>query len=154
MRITDPSSARAYRIKEVDSDDEDIKGTLGALHTLTFGTGDPVPEFYGNWWIVYYKGDPVAFAGIVPSTIGDGVGYLKRSGVLPDHRGRGLQRRLLRVRERHAVSNGWHRVVTDTTDNVPSANNMIRAGYRLFDPKPRWAFEHSLYWTKNLKGTA
>lgn len=153
MSITDPArSKRAYRIKEADNDDVE---TLKALHTLTFGLTAPEDCFdYGKWWVVTYKREPIAFAGITPSTLGDGIGYLKRSGVLPDHRGRGLQRRLLRVREQYAASQGWHRAVTDTTENVPSANNMIRAGYILFDPKPRWAFEHSLYWTKTIKGTA
>ena len=40
--------------------------------------------------------------------------------------------------------------VTDTTDNISSANNLIRAGYRLFEPPWRWAFQNSLYWTKVL----
>lgn len=33
---------------------------------------------------------------------------------------------------------------------IYSANNFIRAGYRLFEPECRWAFESSLYWKKQL----
>ena len=34
---------------------------------------------------------------------------------------------------------GWCSVVPDTTDNLPSANNFIRAGYRLYRPQHPWA---------------
>src|SRR5580692_4559833 len=35
---------------------------------------------------------------------------------------------------------------TDTTDNLASANNFIRAGYRLYRPQSPWAWPNSLYW--------
>ena len=74
--------------------------------------------------------------------------------ILPEHRGNGLQRRLLKVRERKARQLGWTSVITDTTDNVPSANNLIKAGYRLFEPESvgamNWAFKSSLFWRKGL----
>jgi phage terminase large subunit len=34
--------------------------------------------------------------------------------------------------------------------NVASANNFIRAGYRLYQPKSPWAWPHSLYWRKRM----
>lgn len=140
-----------YRIREVDGEDEDIAETLDALHDLCFmDAALRVKYDYGYWWIAYHDREPVGFAGITPSTIGPGVGYLKRAGVLPAHRGHGLQRRLLKVRERKARELGWASIITDTTDNVPSANNLIRAGYRLFEPQP-WAFRSSLYWRKDLR---
>jgi len=140
-----------YRIREVDGDDEEIAETLDLLHDLCFMDASLRPKYdYGFWWLAYCGNEPVGFAGITPSTIGPGVGYLKRAGVLPAHRGHGLQRRLLRVRERRARELGWRSVITDTTDNVPSSNNLIKAGYRLFEPHP-WAFKHSLYWRKELQ---
>lgn len=45
-----------------------------------------------------------------------------------------LQLRLMRAMER-ARLNGWCSVISDTTDNMHSANNFIRAGYR---PPTRW----------------
>lgn len=140
-----------YRIREVDGTDDDVADALSELHTNTFYD----PKLFanpdnGHWWIAYLDKEPVAFAGIVPSTMGPGVGYLKRAGVLRQHRGQGLQRRLLMVRESRARRNGWHRIVTDTTNNPPSANNLIRAGYRIFQPEVDWAFSHSIYWTKSL----
>ena len=35
--------------------------------------------------------------------------------------------------------------------NCVSANNFIRAGYRLFEPQVPWAWAHSLYWRKQLR---
>lgn len=145
-----------YIIREVDGDDEDISETLDTLHDLCFmDAALRVPYDYGFWWMAFLDKEPVGFAGITPSTIGPGVGYLKRVGVLPEHRGHGLQKRLLRVRERKARQVGWHTLITDTTDNVPSANNLIDAGYRLFVPEAvqahKWAFEFSLYWRKSLQ---
>lgn len=145
-----------YTIREVDGEDDDIADTLDALHDACFmNAALRVKYDYGYWWIAYCDKDPVGFAGITPSTLAPGIGYLKRAGVLPEHRGHGLQCRLLKVRERKARQLGWVSVITDTTDNVPSANNLIKAGYRLFAPETAqampWAFKHSLYWMKKLQ---
>lgn len=145
-----------YTIREVDGEDDDIAETLDLLHDLCFmNAALRVPYDYGYWWLAYHDKEPIGFAGITPSSIGPGVGYLKRVGVLAEHRGKGLQKRLLKVRERKARALGWHSVITDTTDNVPSANNLIAAGYKLFDPELaqacRWAFKSSLYWRKSLQ---
>jgi hypothetical protein len=49
----------------------------------------------------------------------------------------------------------WRRSVeqaqTDTTDNVASANNFIRAGYRLYRPQHPWAWPNTLYWRKSIR---
>lgn len=62
-----------------------------------------------------------------------------------------LQLRLMRALEARARLNGWCSIVSDTTDNLSSANNFIRAGYRLFEPKCPWAWPHTLYWRKFIK---
>ena len=41
---------------------------------------------------------------------------------------------LIRAMEARGRLNVWCAIVSDTTDNVSSANNFIRAGYRLFIP--------------------
>jgi GNAT superfamily N-acetyltransferase len=140
-----------YRIREVNGRDPEIAADLRDLHERTFGdTSYPTTTDRGHWWLAYDGDDPVAFAGLVRSYKYADAGYLVRSGVLENHRGHGLQHRLIRARELRARRNGWSRLVTDTTDNVPSANSLIRAGFKLFAPKTPWAFEHSLYWTKDL----
>jgi phage terminase large subunit len=39
---------------------------------------------------------------------------------------------------------------SDTTDNLASANNFIRAGYRLYRPQYPWAWQNTLYWRKTI----
>jgi GNAT superfamily N-acetyltransferase len=142
-----------YRIREVDGEDEDVTAVLTDLHQLTFFKSAPMPEFeWGHWWLTFHAGTPVAFAGMVPSTHADNAGYFCRVGVLQAHWGRALQLRLMRAIEARARNNGWAYVVSDTTDNVPSANNFIKAGYRLYRPRYPWGWPHTLYWRKFLEG--
>lgn len=141
-----------YRIREVDGDDEDNAADLSLLHDLTFGSADPKADTSeGHWWLAYYEDQeaPVGFAGVIKSVFPN-AGYYKRVGVLPAHRGAGLQLRFSRVIEARCRRNGWKTIYSDTTDNIPSANNFIKAGYRLFEPSYRWAFSGSLYWRKDL----
>jgi GNAT superfamily N-acetyltransferase len=139
-----------YSIREVSG--KAFARELRGLHEATFGDDAPLaPTCYGHWWLAYLGGEPVGFAGLVPAaTLDKGTGYLKRAGVLEGHRGQGLQLRLIRVREQRARRNGWHTLVTETTDNPASANNLIKAGFRIFEPETRWAFQHSIYWRKKL----
>jgi hypothetical protein len=65
--------------------------------------------------------------------------------------GSGLQLRLMRALESRARQIGWSTVVSDTTDNLASANNFIRAGYRLYQPQTPWAWPNTLYWRKAIK---
>ncbi|MGY3616614.1 GNAT family N-acetyltransferase [Bradyrhizobium sp. USDA 10063] len=140
-----------YRIREVDGQDEDVADTLAELHRLTFFDQARVPQFdSGHWWLAFDGADPVAFAGPVPSTHVDNAGYFCRVGVLRQHSGRRLQLRLMRALETRARRNGWHSIVSDTTDNIASANNFIRAGYRLYQPEAPWAWSHTLYWRKTV----
>jgi GNAT superfamily N-acetyltransferase len=153
-----PSAARcrsktgSYRIRGVDGHDEEIAETLAELHRLTFFDGAPVPPFDGgHWWLAYCEAMPIAFAGVVPSTHVRNAGYICRVGVLAEHCGRRLQLRLMRAIEARARRSGWSYLVSDTTRNIPSANNFIRAGYRLYQPRHPWAFADTLYWRKIIR---
>jgi len=141
-----------YRIHEVDGNDEEIAEILADLHRLTFFDGASIPEFdHGHWWLAYHQTVAVAFAGVVPSTRVYNAGYFCRVGVLRKYCGRGLQLRLMRAMESRARHNRWSSVVSDTTENLASANNFIRAGYRLYQPQIPWAWPSSLYWRKSIK---
>jgi hypothetical protein len=140
-----------YRIREVDGHDDDISDTLADLHRLTFFDGAAIPEFdQGHWWLVLYEATPVAFAGLVKSTRAVNAGYFCRVGVLRTHCGNALQLRMMRALEFRARRNGWSCIVSDTTDNLASANNFIRAGYRLYQPQHPWAWPNTLYWRKSI----
>jgi GNAT superfamily N-acetyltransferase len=101
----------------------------------------------GYWWILYSAvGDRIGFAGLVPSLSFSDCGYLCRAGIIPAFRGQGLQKKLIQARIAKAKKLKWNWLVTDTTDNMPSSNNLIAAGFRLYKPKNPWAFSSSLYW--------
>lgn len=139
----------AYRIREVDGDDE--ADTLTSLHHRTFGPDEPQGDYGdGFWWIAYFGGDPIAFAGVCESIVDYDVGYFSRVGVLRQHRGNALQRRLMRALEAKARRQGWTRIVTDTHDRPFSANNIMDAGYRLYTPPHPWGYPNTLYWIKDL----
>jgi GNAT superfamily N-acetyltransferase len=141
-----------HRIREVDGHDEEVADTLADLHRLTFFDGAPIPNFdWGNWWLAYHAAVPVGFAGLVPSTCAYNAGYFCRVGVLRRHCGHRLQLRLMRALELRARHNGWSWIVSDTTGNLASANNFIRAGYRLYQPRAPWAWPDTLYWRKPIK---
>ena len=141
-----------YRIREVDGFDDDVADVLRDLHRLTFFEAAPMPDFdLGHWWLVSWDdGMPVAFAGLAPSTHIRNAGYFCRVGVLPSHRGSSLQLRLMRRMECRTRRNGWRCVVSDTTNNMASANNFIRGGYRLFQPRYPWGWTNTLYWRKQF----
>lgn len=138
------------RIRKVDGGKK--SDLLHRLHDDIFGDSAPqIDTNYGHHWVVYNGADPVGFACLVMSTLASDVGYLKRAGVMPVARGYGLQRKLIAVREAQARRNGWSRMITDTTfNNVQSSNNLIRAGYHLFEPGFRWGFNTGLYWVRDL----
>jgi hypothetical protein len=141
-----------HRIERVIGHDDEIADVLADIHRLTFFNGAANPEFdFGNWWLAFHEEVPVAFAGLVPSTRACNAGYLSRVGVLRKHCGRALQLRLMRAMESRARHNGWNSVVSDTTDNLASANNFIRAGYRLYQPQYPWGWPNTLYWRKSIK---
>jgi hypothetical protein len=141
-----------YRIRGVDGSDEDVAEILGDLHRLTFFGSAPMADFeQGHWWLAYSEATPIAFAGVIPSTHVNNAGYFCRVGVLSSHCGRRLQLRLMRAMEKQAQRNGWSSVVSDTTGNLASANNFIRAGYRLYQPQIPWGWPQTLYWKKCIK---
>jgi GNAT superfamily N-acetyltransferase len=143
---------RLYRIREVDGEDEEIFDTLIDLHRLTFFESAPLPPFdWGHWWLAFHGDAAVGFAGLVPSTHANNAGYFCRVGVTRSHCGNSLQFRFMRALELRAQRNGWSSVVSDTTDNVVSANNFIRAGYQLYRPRQPWGWPHTLYWRKPIR---
>jgi GNAT superfamily N-acetyltransferase len=143
-----------FRFKEVDAEDPLYNHEITELHDLTFLDAAIRPDLpRGYWWLVYEMETPkkpIGFCGLTETFGTPGTAYLKRAGVLKGWRGLGLQRRMITVRERKARKLGMCSMVTDTTDNPASANSLIGAGYRIFEPAYRWAFQHSIYWRKDL----
>jgi len=102
------------------------------------------------WWLAWHKDEPVGYAGLARSHQWRNCGYLCRSGVLPEYRGLGLHRRMIRTRISFARSLGWEYLFTDTRQNCASANNLIHCGFRLYDPQNPWSFSDACYWRLKL----
>jgi hypothetical protein len=57
----------------------------------------------------------------------------------------------MRALESRARQIGWDAVVSDTTDNLASADNFIHAGYRLYQPPCPCAWPNTLYRRKSIR---
>lgn len=139
------------KIRACDISDLEVIEELEFLHLACFPEWSaPMPIWSGYWWIATDKGLPVGFAGMINSDQGSNNGYLYRFGVIPSHRGLGLQRRLTGVVERKARKLGMGYLVTDTNRNPPSANSLIRCGYQTYNPQKPWSFATAVYWRKKI----
>ena len=107
----------------------------------------------GFWWLAVEMDGNVAvgFAGMVPFfAASDGVGYFKRAYVLPQYRGRGIQRSFMRLRETKARELGYHLIVGECSNNPPSERNFLAEGFERFDPEQPWGEAGSVYFRKRL----
>lgn len=141
----------SLRLKRVNGKSEQISALLKYLQLSTLPGDEPIGSDKGYWWIALTGELPVAFAGLYVSQQDPLAGYLCRAGVLPSHRGLGLQSRLLRVREQKARKLGMTSLVTDTFDNPHSSNNLISSGFKLVIPPVRYGAAGTNYWRKPLQ---
>jgi len=139
------------KIKRVDIRHLQIQDQLLVLQKKCLPSDSPFDTSQGCWWIVYDAHNlPCAFAGLVPSVRWLDTGYLCRAGVLPSHRGQGVQKRLIRARVRQARALGWSWLITDTYENPASSNSLIATGFKLFEPSKPWGAKGTLYWRLKL----
>ncbi|WP_215333663.1 GNAT family N-acetyltransferase [Polynucleobacter paneuropaeus] len=138
------------KIKSVDIQKEEIRQDLKRLHSEFFRLDELIEFDSGYWWMAYDGTKPIGFCGVAPSTSWRNTGYMCRAGVKWDYRGLGLHNRLIRVRTRFAKKQGWSHLVTDTTNNCPSANNLIANGFKMYKPSKPWGLPSACYWIKKL----
>lgn len=104
-----------------------------------------------TWWVYWLGDDPVGFCGTRSVKDDPDTWFLARAGVCSRARGRGIQRHMIRTRCRYARAHGAKMAITYTvTNNVPSANNLIRTGFVLYEPAYQYAGSDMLYWWKDL----
>ena len=141
-----------FQVEKIELGLQEV-GALVGLDALCFPHEERV-QFDGSfWWVaIDSKADFGEFAGYAGLQIQkDGVGFLCRCGVRPVARAHGLQRKLIRARERGARGLGLTRLVSYTSkENTVSSNNLIACGYKLYTPDSWWGGASSLYWTKEL----
>jgi GNAT superfamily N-acetyltransferase len=139
------------RVKAVDGANTKAASLLLWLQLETLPNDAPRDTRKGLWWVAYQGTEPIGFAGLVPSSRWTDAGYMCRAGVVRAYRGKGIQKRLIRVRERKARELGWKWLITDTASyNVASSNNLAACGFKLFRPSSPWGYEDGLYWRKAL----
>ena len=99
-----------------------------------------------RWFVAWEGGVPLGFAGI--TFWGNGKAFLSLAGVLAEHRGRGIQKRLIQARLRYAKKWKVHQVVTYTVVNNPeSMRSLIRCGMLPYTPKTKWAGHKVVYFS-------
>ena len=102
------------------------------------------------WFIGIENGVDVCYCGV---KMYDNVAYLSRAGVMPLARGKGYQKKMIDRRLDYVKKQGVTRVVTDTiAGNTASNNNLIRSGFKMYDPGANgWKTPHSslIYWEKS-----
>lgn len=104
---------------------------IAQMDVVCFPTDKPA-EFAGANWFIGWDGDrPAAYCAWKIVEHDEPVGFHYRAGVMPDWRGQGLQRQMLRLREAEMREQGIARAVTYTdADGVASMRNLIAEGYR------------------------
>jgi GNAT superfamily N-acetyltransferase len=140
-----------YEVDATRSEYADEINRFNALFPDDFLPLEPRHLVRGFWWLVYEDIRLIGFAGMVPFDPFPRVGYYKRAAVLPEFRGRGIQRELMAVREAKArAATDWTCLVSDCDiKNVASANNLFNAGFRLCEVDKPWQPD-SLFWKKDL----
>ena len=131
----------------------DLPVAVLALDEICFPHDDRITTADSLWWIVWQDKIPVAYAGlrICQAEQNLGLAFLCRVGVIPGHRGRGLQKRLIRARERAARQLAVSELVTYCVPwNSPSLNSLIACGYKFYRPATRYGGTGSVYLRKAL----
>lgn len=138
----------SYRIRR-----EPAPVAVLALDEICFPHDDRVNVIDSLWWIVWQGEEAVAYAGLRPCQVehNAGLGFLCRVGVVPEHRGRGLQKRLIRVREAAAKAIGLEELVSYCVPwNCASLNSLVACGYKFYRPATKWGGAGAVYLHKKL----
>jgi GNAT superfamily N-acetyltransferase len=123
------------------------------LDKLLFA-GDKRVDVSKSWvWIARVEGKPVAFGAMraCEAEANKGLVLFTRAGVLPVWRGKGIQKRLIRLRVRKAKSLGYETAVAYVMGmNCASSNALIGCGFRLYHPSDLYAGYRAVYLRKQL----
>ena len=141
----------AIRIRRVAKLTPEIAAELHDLDARCFPVDSRERTDRDLWWLAYEGTRVVGYAG-ARVWEPDQALYLHRAGVLPEARGQGLQRRLIRARVQYARRLGLIRAYTYTAAwNVRSSNNLAACGFRLWRPARPWGGKNCLYYYKRIK---
>jgi len=115
-----------------------------SLHRKAFPSDDW--DSSDVYWLVTNEQDkPVGYCGL--NVIQKKFVFFNRAAVMYSEKGNGLQRRLIKVRERWTRESGYKTAITYVRyDNHPSLVNLIKCGWILYFPQWEYAGKvHYLY---------
>ena len=103
----------------------------------------------GVFFVATVDGKPAGFASV--RRMNDGVYELTRAGVVPKHRRKGIQRKLIQARIRWAKRNNVDVLVTYTRlDNFASMSNLLKCGFKFHAPEVPWEGTGLMYFRKEI----
>ena len=121
------------RIRQTDKPDQ-------ALTLYRSTIGDVRFPADHQWWLAHAGDEIVGFCSAVWRPA-HGYVFLSSSGVAPAFRGVGLQRRMIGVRLAWARRvYGAYAITYALRNNHPSIANLIRCGFRFWEPPESWAW--------------
>lgn len=104
-----------------------------------WGPEEEFPGFDDAWWLVRDAGKVVGFCS-ARYLADERIVFISSAGLAPSARGHGLQRRMIETRIRWAESKNARQVLTYTMlKNYPSMINLLRCGFKFYDPPYPWA---------------
>lgn len=140
-----------YSIKRVNSKSKRTQNTLNRLQKEILPGTELADPAEGFWWIVFDEsGKPAGFAAMKQSSQFTDTAYFSRAGILEEHTGNALQKRLIKARINKSKIMGFKWAITDTSKNPPSANSLINCGFKMYSPSKPWGWEYTNYWRLKL----
>lgn len=131
--------------RAVSTEDE---AAVLALDRALFPQDEPVTIAHALWIAEDARGLPVGFCAAKNT---QSYAFLLRAAVTEGANGKGLQRRMIRVREQWAKRQGAKRIITYVSHaNARSLVNLIRCGYRFYLPPTPYAGKRFHYLEKDL----
>lgn len=124
---------------------------IRGLHSLIFPS-DEFPTIDNlHAWVVYDSDeDPVGFCTVNLGS--SNIAFMSRAGLMNKATGKGLHKRMVRIREKYAKSKGYDIFISYVKhDNIISAINLEKCGYRLYLPEWRYGGDTVLYFMKQIK---
>jgi predicted GNAT family acetyltransferase len=115
--------------------------------------GTRASAFIGvTWWGVFTSsGQLIGVGGMLQSAIEEDTFYLNRSYIQPEHRGHGLQRKLIKARVARAKELKGAFATSDTFNSPHSTNNLLGCGFRAYSPAEPWrGTDGTVYWRVRL----
>ena len=105
-------------------------------------------------WVLRDNKRPIGYAAmrgcVAPAN--KGLAFFMRAGVLEEYRGRGLHKKLIKVRLRKAKQEGFDQVVTYVADwNCASSNSLVSCGFKLYRPQDLYAGYRYVYLKRDLR---